>query len=301
MKLIIGLNNDYSNSLYEQIISVTNHHGIKVENNIDHYNVFLTTPQSDAMKTKEALIKGAAVFSYTQELSDLAIDDLISGFLRNDGNKDGWYAKLFENPIIVATPGNLELRLGATINPRAIILNSGFDGKGGNVLIDRGTHIGADCLLNLGPTNFVTGKFSLISANFSAHATRHTTEHISNYAVKKGPFGFFGEIYEDAQEIKIGHDVWIGEGVTCLPGVEVATGSVVGAGSVLTKSTQPYGIYAGNPAKFIRPRFNETVIEILFKSQWWDFEFKRLENIQSVFKKKLKNFTQNEIEDLLQC
>ena len=41
---------------------------------------------------------------------------------------------------------------------------------------------------------------------------------------------------------------WIAYGTTILPGVTMAKGSVLGAGSVLTKSTEPYGIYAGVPA-----------------------------------------------------
>ena len=56
MKLIIGLNNYYSEALYEQIKSITNGHGIQVEKSMNHYNLFLTTPKSDARKTKEALM-----------------------------------------------------------------------------------------------------------------------------------------------------------------------------------------------------------------------------------------------------
>ena len=52
--------------------------------------------------------------------------------------------------------------------------------------------------------------------------------------------------------IKVGNGCWIGADVTILPGVSIADGCIVGAGAVVTRSTQPDGLYAGNPAKRIK-------------------------------------------------
>ena len=52
--------------------------------------------------------------------------------------------------------------------------------------------------------------------------------------------------------ITIGSGVWIGADVTILPGINIADGCVIGAGSVVAKSTQPDGLYCGNPAKRIK-------------------------------------------------
>lgn len=55
-------------------------------------------------------------------------------------------------------------------------------------------------------------------------------------------------------DIEIGDDVFVGAKVIILPGLKLGNGSVVGAGSVLTKDTESFGIYAGNPAKFLKKR-----------------------------------------------
>lgn len=50
----------------------------------------------------------------------------------------------------------------------------------------------------------------------------------------------------------VGNGCWLGANVTVLPGVKVEDGCVVAAGSVVTKSTAPDGLYAGVPARRIR-------------------------------------------------
>ena len=52
----------------------------------------------------------------------------------------------------------------------------------------------------------------------------------------------------------IGDHVWIGTGAIILPGVNLGEGCVVGAGSVVTRSVDPYVIVAGNPARMIKRR-----------------------------------------------
>jgi len=58
----------------------------------------------------------------------------------------------------------------------------------------------------------------------------------------------------DMVGVKICDDVWIGAGAKILDGTTVETGSVIGAGAVVTKSTEQYGIYAGMPARKIGDR-----------------------------------------------
>ena len=55
-----------------------------------------------------------------------------------------------------------------------------------------------------------------------------------------------------SKAIVIEDDVWIGAGVTILPGVKVGACSVIGAGAVVVNDIDPYSIYVGIPAKKLR-------------------------------------------------
>ena len=54
--------------------------------------------------------------------------------------------------------------------------------------------------------------------------------------------------------IVIEDDVWIGTGVKILDGITIGKGSVIGAGTVLTKSIEPYSVVVGVPGRVIRMR-----------------------------------------------
>ncbi len=57
---------------------------------------------------------------------------------------------------------------------------------------------------------------------------------------------------EMALPVVIGDDVWIGGGAIICPGVEIGSGTTIGAGSVVTKSIPPNVLAAGNPCRVIR-------------------------------------------------
>ena len=68
----------------------------------------------------------------------------------------------------------------------------------------------------------------------------------------------------------IGNDVWIGQNAVILPGVRIGDGSIIGANSVVGNDAPPYTIVAGNPARILRKRFDEELIDLLLKYRWWD-------------------------------
>ena len=79
----------------------------------------------------------------------------------------------------------------------------------------------------------------------------------------------------------IGNDVWIGEHVLILPGVQIGDGAVIAAGSVVTKNVSDYEIVGGVPARHIRNRFTDERIRELKRIKWWDWPLDKIkENYQ---------------------
>ncbi len=70
----------------------------------------------------------------------------------------------------------------------------------------------------------------------------------------------------DRDTVQIGRDVWIGASSVVLSGVEIGEGSIVAAGSVVTKDVAPFSIVGGNPARFIRKRFQSVGDEVLHRA-----------------------------------
>lgn len=79
-------------------------------------------------------------------------------------------------------------------------------------------------------------------------------------------------------EVNIGNDVWVGANAVILSGVKVGDGAVIAAGSVVTKNIPPYAIAAGVPAKVIKFRFNQDIVDRLLKIQWWNWDKQFLNN-----------------------
>jgi virginiamycin A acetyltransferase len=72
-------------------------------------------------------------------------------------------------------------------------------------------------------------------------------------------------------------DVWIGHSAIILPNVRlIGRGAVVGAGAVVTRNVPRYAIVAGNPAKIVRYRFSESVIESIEATEWWNMSLVEL-------------------------
>ena len=72
-------------------------------------------------------------------------------------------------------------------------------------------------------------------------------------------------------KIEIGNDVWIGNGAYISRGVKIGDGAVIAARAVVTKDVPPYTIVGGTPAKVLRQRFSDRIIEQLVLLKWWDY------------------------------
>ena len=81
----------------------------------------------------------------------------------------------------------------------------------------------------------------------------------------------------------IGSDVWIGAGASIMTGVNVGDGAVIGANSVVTKDIPPYAVAVGVPAKIIKFRFDEDIINRLLKIKWWNYSKEALQPCHECF------------------
>ena len=118
------------------------------------------------------------------------------------------------------------------------------------------------------------GKFCSISWNVSIGGANHDYQRVTthaflysnDYEFLNGRTGY--NRFED--KCVIGNDVWIAANACICRGVVVGDGAVIAAGAVVTKDVEPYTIVAGVPAKPIKKRFSDDVINILLESQWWN-------------------------------
>lgn len=80
-------------------------------------------------------------------------------------------------------------------------------------------------------------------------------------------------------DVIIGNDVWVGTEAIIMSGVTIGDGAVIGARAVVAKDIEPYAIYAGNPARLVRKRFDDSIVQQLLALKWWDFNDSEIEQL----------------------
>lgn len=98
-------------------------------------------------------------------------------------------------------------------------------------------------------------------------------------------------------QILIENDVWIGHGATIMGGVTIHNGAVVAANSTVTKDVPPYAIVAGNPARIVKYRFSEEIIEKLQMISWWNWAPEVIAERYEDFAGAIEEFTNKYYED----
>ncbi len=100
--------------------------------------------------------------------------------------------------------------------------------------------------------------------------------------------------YDQGQScVTIGNDVWMGRNVRLFNGVNIGDGCVIAENSLVKKDCEPYGSYAGIPARLIRYRFSQAVIEQLLEIKWWNWPFSKINRNASFIATDLTNFNGN--------
>lgn len=153
-----------------------------------------------------------------------------------------------------------------------------------NVKMGRYSDIGYNCQI----INTTIGSFCSFGANIRIGSASHPMQWVSTSQVfidRRDTLKdrFSPKKYDDYLLTEIGNDVWIGDGAFVKAGVKIGTGAVVGMGAVVTKNVPPYAIVGGNPAKVIRFRFDDEIVDGLLASKWWDYSPEKLETMAVYF------------------
>lgn len=124
-------------------------------------------------------------------------------------------------------------------------------------------------------TDVIIGKFCSIAGSVAMDCGfSHNTKLVTTFPFEaKFPerFGHLKTHFVSKGNIVIGNDVWIGEHVLVMSGVHVGDGAVLAARAVVTKNVRPYEIVAGIPARHIKFRFSQKIIDKLLIMKWWDW------------------------------
>lgn len=121
------------------------------------------------------------------------------------------------------------------------------------------------------------GKFCSIAPGVMIILGNHITNTATTY-----PFSSLNAFWPGAQrdpiedhstkgDVTIGNDVWMGRNAVIMSGITIGDGAVIAANSVVTKDVKPYSIVGGNPAKLLRMRHSDDIIEALLNIKWWEW------------------------------
>ena len=152
----------------------------------------------------------------------------------------------------------------------------------------------AGCLFeNTGSVH--VGNFSAISWNiyiaFGLNGD-HNYENVSLYALTHLDWTApksFDRSHGSRAHLNIGSDVWIGKDSRILLNnpdkpLNIGNGAIIAAESVVVKDVPPFAIVGGNPAKFIKWRFEPEIIEALERIAWWNWDLEKIYDNFHLFK-----------------
>jgi len=154
-----------------------------------------------------------------------------------------------------------------------------------NVQIMAGSIISQDSVIGehsyIGHNTFISkaiiGRYCSIANNVSIGNGEHLIHKVSTSSL------FYDKPYDvlTSKDCLIGNDVWIGVDSIIRRGVTIGNGAIIGANSFVNKDVPPFAIVAGNPAKIIKFRFSPEQIDIIEKSNWWNYDLQTAKNIVS--------------------
>ncbi len=99
---------------------------------------------------------------------------------------------------------------------------------------------------------------------------------IEHNLTKRSTSPFIEPPIQKRPKVTIGNDVLISLNAIVLEGVSIGNGAVIAAGAVVTKDVKPYEIVGGVPAKHIGWRFEQSEIDLISATKWWEKDLEDL-------------------------
>lgn len=125
------------------------------------------------------------------------------------------------------------------------------------------------------PIKLIIGRYCSIAHGvlFLSSIANHHMDGFSTYPFPAlwGKEAGYEYYYPDKGDTSIGNNVWMGCEAIVMPGVTVGDGAIIGTRALVTKDVEPFSIVGGNPAKLIRKRFDQEVIDKLLEIKWWNW------------------------------
>lgn len=155
-----------------------------------------------------------------------------------------------------------------------------------NVQVGKYSRIGVNCQV----TSATIGNYTAIGKDTVITVGQHPTNYLSSHSIfyKKGNWGWHDEWiapidYVPNKHVTIGNDVWIGRQCIILDGLTIGDGAVVAAGAVVTKDVPPFAIVGGVPAKVIKYKFSQEIIDRLEEIKWWNLSDDEITRVIELF------------------
>ena len=192
------------------------------------------------------------------------------------------------------------MKIGKTPNPEVIHPIAGYDKeiyvkptiKNPNIIVGDFTYI-ADSDFESHVTHhyewngdkLIIGKFCQIAAGveFIMNGANHQMNAVTTFPF----YTLAGWNMEPPAQVDlplkgdtvIGNDVWIGQNAVVLPGAHIGDGATICANCVVGGNVEPYTIVIGNPARIVRKRFDDELIDLLLCFKWWDKSIEEINDL----------------------
>ena len=127
-----------------------------------------------------------------------------------------------------------------------------------NMYLGNDVHIAYHADFIASRSKIVIGNHVVFGPHVSIRGGDHRTDVVGRFV---DTISDDEKLSENDQDVIIEGDNWIGMNTTILKGVTIGRGCIVAAGAVVNKSTPPYSIVGGVPAKILRMRFTEEQIK----------------------------------------